>query len=575
MRNALLLAALMTSSYAWSDNLYEAVQHGMISNPDVLLNTARGLSAQQAIDRAKGAYYPSIDVSSGFGRERSRNPTTEAIDDTNVAILNRTESLIELRQHLFAGGGIVNEVRRNKYITQAQRWKTQGVAEDLALEITKNYLAVLMHERLYTYAIANLKAHRAVFRMIKERGEAGISREAEVDQAVARLALAESNKISSEADLQEVRINYAKVVGKWPQNLTWPNPPKRQNLPDNLAKALEKGLDNHPTVKSSYADIKQAKAQYEVARAAYYPKVDLVLSASKNRNLGGLIGPNNADLAAIRMNYNAFRGGSDVAYVKETAYQVQEAYETKNRTLLQLKEAMRLSWNAYTSAALRLRPLRVHVVASRKTRLAYQDEFKVGKRTLLDLLDSQNELYQSQIELARGENDELLSRYRILNGMGKLLCYLKLSIPVNVVNNDVFTSAQTHILLNKRMDKLPYPNVTDDQMVLDHPVKNMETTPLTPAIIHKNTTPPLQVIPKSWFVSTGNFKDKNKAVLLVKRLKGLGFAAFMRPCRDFHSVYVGPYEYRGHAGNAMERLKELAHVQGVLVTFKKPPNKIL
>jgi len=112
--------------------------------------------------------------------------------------------------------------------------------------------------------------------------------------------------------------------------------------------------------------------------------------------------------------------------------------------------------------------------------------------------------------------------------MGKLLCYLKLSIPVNVVNNDVFTSAQTHILLNKRMDKLPYPNVTDDQMVLDHPVKNMETTPLTPAIIHKNTTPPLQVIPKSWFVSTGNFKDKNQAVLLVKRLKGLGFGETLK-----------------------------------------------
>lgn len=573
MRKALLVAALLTSSYAAADTLYDAVQHGMIANPDVLLNTAKGLSAKQAIDKAKGALYPSIDVTGGFGRQRSVNPTSSAIDDTPSTTLNIVESVVELKQRLFAGGGIINEVKRNQYLSQAQRWKTQGIAEDLALEITKDYLAVLLHERLYVYSIENLKAHRAVFKMIKERATAGITRTAEVDQANARLALAEANKISAQANLQEVRINYAKAVGKWPENLQWPRVPSRKNLPGSLTKAIEKGLDNHPTVKSSYADIKQAKAQYEVARAAYFPEVNLVLNSSKNKNLGGLSGPNDYDTAAIRMNYNTFRGGADSAHIRETAYQVQEAYETKNRALLQLKEAIRLSWNAYVSSTLRLTPLKRHVIASRKTRAAYQDEFKVGKRTLLDLLDSQNEYYESQIELARGENDEMLSRYRILNGMGCLLKYLNLRLPVNVVNNDVFSSAQTNILLNKNMDEIPYPNTTDNPMVLTHPVQNMETTPLTKSMIDRNTTYPQQVTPKLWYVSVGSFKDRNEAVALVKRLNGLGFSSFMSPYRDLLSVFVGPYEYRGHAGNGMERLKELAHVQGVLVAFKEPPKK--
>lgn len=574
MKYGLIMAAILTSSSALADTLYEAVQHGMIANPDVLSNTAKGLAAKQAIDKAKGGYFPTIDVNTGFGRERSLNPTTAAIDDTRIAILNRTESAVELRQNLFAGGGIVNEVKRNQYITEAQRWKTQGVAEDLALEITKDYLAVLMHQRLYAYSISNLQAHKSVFKMIKERSDAGISREAELDQAVARLALAESNKISAQANLQEAKINYARVVGKWPENLTWPHIPTAKELPGNLTKALEKGLDNHPTVKSSYADIKQAKSQYKVARAAYYPNVDLILSSSKNRNLSGLLGPNNADLAAIRMNYNAFRGGADLARIKETAYQVQEAYEIKNRSLLQLKEALRLSWNAYTSAALRLRPLKTHVSASKRTRIAYQDEFKIGKRTLLDLLDSQNEYYQSEIELAHGENDEMLSRFRILNGMGNLLRYLKLRLPVNVVNNDVFSSAQTNILLNKSMDEIPYPDDSDNAMALAYPVENMETARLTKAIIDKNTTYPQQVTPKIWYVSAGTFSDKNKALALVNHLNGLGFSAFMTPYNELLTVLVGPYEYRGHAGNGMERLKELAHVQGILVTFKKPPKKV-
>ncbi|HBZ2980160.1 TPA: TolC family outer membrane protein [Legionella pneumophila] len=573
MRKALFVVAMLTSSYATADTLYEAVQYGMIANPDILLNTAKGLSAKQAIDKAKGGLYPSIDVTGGFGRQRSVNPTSAAIDDTPSTTLNIVESAVELRQRLFAGGGIINEVKRNQYRTQAEQWKTQGIAEDLALEITKNYFGVLLYERLYAYSIENLKAHKAVFKMIKERATAGITRAAEVDQANARLALAEANKISALADLQEVKINYAKTVGKWPENLQMPRVPARNSLPNNLAKIIEKGLDNHPTVKSSYADIKEAKAQYDVARAAYYPEVNLVLNSSKNKNLGGLAGPNDSDTVALRMNYNAFRGGADAAHIRETAYQVQEAYETKNRTLLQLKEAIRLSWNAYVASALRIQPLKQHVMASRKTRTAYQDEFKVGKRTLLDLLDSQNEYYESQIELARAENDEILSRYRILNGMGCLLKHLNLRLPVNVVNNDVFSSAQTNILLNRKMDEIPYPNNTDNPMVLTHPVKNMEKTRLTKSMVDKNTTYPQQITPKLWYISAGSFRDRNNAVALVKRLNGLGFTAFMSPYKDLLSVFVGPYEYRGHAGNGMERLKELAHVEGVLVTFKEPPKK--
>ncbi|HHW4729470.1 TPA: TolC family outer membrane protein [Legionella pneumophila] len=573
MRKALLVIAMLTSSYVAADTLYEAVQYGMIANPDILLNTAKGLSAKQAIDKAKGGLYPSIDVTGGFGRQRSVNPTSAAIDDTPSTTLNIVESAVELRQRLFAGGGIINEVKRNQYLTEAQKWKTQGIAEDLALEITKNYFAVLLRERLYAYSIENLKAHKAVFKMIKERATAGITRTAEVDQANARLALAEANKISALADLQEVKINYAKTVGKWPENLQVPHVPARKSLPNNLARIIEKGLDNHPTVKSSYADIKEAKAQYDVARAAYYPEVNLVLNSSKNKNLGGLIGPNDSDTVAVRMNYNAFRGGADAARIRETAYQVQEAYETKNRTLLELKETIRLAWNAYVASALRIQPLKQHVTASRKTRTAYQDEFKVGKRTLLDLLDSQNEYYESQIELARAENDEILSRYRILNGMGCLLKHLNLRLPVNVVNNDVFSSAQTNILLNRKMDEIPYPNNTDNPMVLTHPVKNMEKTRLTKSMVDKNTTYPQQITPKLWYISAGSFRDKNNAVALVKRLNGLGFTAFMSPYKDLLSVFVGPYEYRGHAGNGMERLKELAHVEGVLVTFKEPPKK--
>jgi|GEM_PF-5768975 len=567
-------AVLLSSTMVMADTLNDAVQHGVISNPDILYNRAKTLSARQSMAVAKGAFYPTIDLAAGAGREQSQNPTTAAITGpiSGSVILNRTESNVELRQKLFAGGGVVGELERTRYLWQAQQWKTQGIAEDLALDVVNRYLTVLMHQKLYQLSIENLNRHKPIFSMINDLSLSGLSRTSDLDQARGRLAQAEANKISAEANLREAEINYAKVVGKWPHNLSWPKFPKGREIPATLQKAMEIGLDSHPSIKSAYGDIKEAKSQYKVALAALYPKVDFVLSASKNRNLDGLVGANNDKVAMVRATYNLFRGGSDNAHIRETAYQVQEAYEVKNKALVDLKESLRLSWNAYKSAAARLGPLRRHVAASQLTRGAYNEQFKLNKRTLLDLLDSQNELYQSQNDYTRGQMEEVFSRYRIINGMGKLLPYLHMKLPVNVSNNDIFTSAQEHILLNKHdTDKVPYPDLTDKDISLERPVPTFEQVKLTPAIINNNNRPPVQVPLKSWYVSTGPYKTKPQAIELANRLRGLGFTA--NPClfKDRYDVLVGPYEYKGHAGNGMARLKEVAHVPGLLVTYKGLP----
>lgn len=570
---------LMTSVVA-ADTLYEAVEHGMLSHPDVLQNTALGLAAKHGIDKARGSLLPTVDTNGASGREFSLNPTTQAIDGPGSRTLTRQESSIEMKQTLFAGGANINEVRRAQHLYESQMWKTQSVAEALSLDIVNRYLQVQLHHQLMRLATVNLRAHKNVFRMIKARTEAGIARTADLDQAYARVAQAEANKITAQTDLNEVNINYAKSVGKWPNQLSQPHIPTRQELPLTLGETIEQALDNHPALKSSYADIKEAKSKYKVAAAtAYSPKVEFVASGSNNRNLDGLVGPNNDRLAMLRVSYNVFRGGADLASVKQATYQIQESYELKNRQLLDLKETVRLAWNAYIMAGRRLNPLRIHVQSSRKTLLAYQEQFKLDKRTLLDVLDSQNELYRAQIDLARGITDEMYARYRIIGSMGSLLSYLQLRLPVNVVNNDVFSSAQTHILLNRSMDEIPYPDDKNQLTVLSDDEKSValvgelpatDQVKLTPPIVEKNTTPPIQVTPKKWFIEVGRFQNEILAKSLQFYLSVLGYNATIFPSPSVTKVWVGPYEYRGHAANAMERLKELARIEGRLLTFKIP-----
>jgi adhesin transport system outer membrane protein len=565
---ATVLVALMPLALN-AEGLNDAVQHAMVSNPELLFNRAKSFSAKNAINVAKGAYYPNVRLNAGIGEERSMNPTTRAIQGGGSGrTLTRKESSIELNQNLFAGGSLEGEVERNRYLYEAQRFSTLGVANDIALEVIDNYLNVLLQQRLLRLARSNLEAHRYVFGMIKQRSSAGISRKAELEQAEARLALAESNKIAVEGNLREARITYAKVVGSWPRNLSAPKAPSRSELPPNLKVAIQEGLDNHPTVKSSYADVKEAKAQYKVAKANHFPRVDLVLSASRNENLDGLIGPNSDNLAMVRVSYNLFNGGADQARQKETAYQVQESFEVRNRSIIELKQAVRLSWNALRTTTESLPPLRRHVVASKKTRAAYKEQFKVGKRSLLDLLDSQNEYYQAQIDYVTAKKNNKFAKFRILNGTGELIEYLSVRIPVNVLNNDALTSHErmNHVLLNGDIEAVPYPDLSNDSFEMVRQENVVEPhPPVSKQHIKETTTKPRKDIPKRWYVVAATYADAKSANALVKRLTGLGMTAHTRTTqKGNHLVLIGPYEYRGQAGYTMKILKVKTKLNGYL-----------
>lgn len=343
MFNKSHLISLFLLIFTWSEvsaqTLQEAIQQTITSHPEILQNFAQAAAAQQSIAEAEGAYYPSIDINAGYGREMTESPITQDLEGDSKITLNRREFSVALTQNIFAGGGIVGEVKRNLFSFQSQHFKTLGVANDLALTVTETYLNVILHKKLVLLAKKNLAVHKRLLNLIEERSEAGISRQAELDQAQSRLELAKANLITAESNYEEAKIRFKKYVGCWPENLVEPNIPDKDAIPPTADQAIHKGLQNHPFIHSAQADIKEARAQHQVAKAGFYPKIDGILSASRNRNLDGLEGRNNDNLAIIRGSYNAFRGGSDLANSRKTAFLVQEALEIRNNSIIDLKES--------------------------------------------------------------------------------------------------------------------------------------------------------------------------------------------------------------------------------------------
>jgi len=419
-------AGLIATTNISASNLKDVVTEAIASNPDVLIAESERDSVEQQMEQARAGFFPQVDVTVGTGWEYSDNPTTRAAG-LGPRNLNRDEAEILVRQLLYDGHGTESEFERHRARVNSHAYDTFSTAETTGLKAVEVYLDVIKTRKLVQLATSNLENHQQTYDRIVKRGESGVGSKADVQQAMGRLALAKTNLLAEQSRQQDALAAYISVVGDTPDSLEEPVI-HEEYLPSSLEESLATALDNHPRLKSAKADVEAARRQYDAAKSLFYPRVHLEISGSNNENLDGIPGENNDAQAMIRGRYN-FTGGKDIARRQETVYQLQQAREIRNRTHRQVTESMKLSWHAYETAKGQLQYLKTHVDASHQALLAYRKQFNIGQRTLIDLLDQENEVFRANINYVTGQRDLAFASYRILAGTGELLWALDVELP--------------------------------------------------------------------------------------------------------------------------------------------------
>jgi outer membrane protein, adhesin transport system len=422
-----LIALGFAGAPAYSQTLKDAVEQSLKSNPDILVDANHRLSTDEAVKVARGGYYPKVDLALGAGREWSDNPSTRTPPPQNGLTLSRGEASLTLRQMLFDGFAVQSEVERNQARVESAAYKVAGTSEQVALRAIEAYLEVLRNRELVTLTKENLGIHERTNDQIKIRSDSGLGRKADSEQIRSRFALSKSNVASAEANLRDAEINFMRIVGMKPGNLDKQQELDRATLPKSLDEAVQMAFDRHPILKSANADVEATGAQYRAAKSANSPRVDLELGMSKNRSLDGVEGANDDKYAMVRLHYTLFNGGSDTARARETAHLMNEAREVMSRTQRQVEQSTRLSWNAMDSVQERLPSLKEYAEFSAATRDAYNKQFSIGQRTLLDMLDAENEAYTASTNYVNGKYLSVFARYRLLADMGQLLNTLGIS----------------------------------------------------------------------------------------------------------------------------------------------------
>ncbi|WP_010483205.1 TolC family outer membrane protein [Pseudomonas sp. S9] len=422
----------LSCSQAQAMSLSEAIQSTLDNHPELHAGMNSRLSADEEVKIAKGGYQPSIDLLAGYGRENTDSPSTRALGNHNDETLNYATSELRLRQMLFDGFNTPNEVARTEAVVNSRAYYVRGTAESLALRTVEVYLDVLKRREMVNLAKNNLQAHQRINDQIDLRSKQGVGSTADFDQSSARLALAENNLYTEQVNLADAEANFFSAVGPPADDLESPAT-IRGSMPQDLLTARQTMMESNPYLKSAQADVNAAEKQYEVANSPFYPRFEGELATTADNNIQGDEGDYNTWRAAVVMNYNLYNGMRDKARMQSSAHQVNQSMDIRNNALRMLNENLSLAWNALQNARLQTPKARDYANYTASVREAYQQQFSLGQRTLLDLLDSENELFTANRRYTDVRYTEEFSMYRVIATMGDLLQQQQVIVPAEAI----------------------------------------------------------------------------------------------------------------------------------------------
>ena len=424
--NCVLLGLVVGHPQAMAESLDEALNKALLSHPQVKVALSQLKAEEKTIGAARADYFPSLDFAAGIGKQEKETPEKE--NNINGVLFTKQEASITLKQSLFAGFNTKNRVKGARKSTEAEQWRLRSTLEDLSLQVINVYLKVLERRELVELAEENLEIHNEIFVQIERRARQGVARSSDLIQVEGRRARANANLVNAHNNLVDAESEYRSLVGNSPSDLEFPSF-EGVLLPEKLETAIQQGWQNSPKVKAANSDIDSFEYAFSSQKSTYLPTLDAEIDQSWKKDADGQVGASLDTQAMLRIRYNLFRGGGDKARLMESAYQVEERRAQKDRVLRDLEERVRIAWAAYQFAGEQRVYLLAHEQASQKTVTAYKEQFNIGKRTLLDLLDSENELFQSSNSLTSAVYQETQARYRILAAMGALLESMEFMMP--------------------------------------------------------------------------------------------------------------------------------------------------
>ena len=397
--------------------LRDAARKAVVANPEVQAGWHAFRAAAEEQGAARGGYFPQVDLIAGAGRETLKRPG-QSSDDFN----HRRVSL-SLNQMVYDGFLTRSEVSRLGYAKLTRYYELRDVSETAALEALRAYSDVLRYRDLTRLAQENYVQHKQIHDQIAERAGAGVGRRVDLEQAAGRLALAESNLLTEVSNLHDVSARYLRIVGEAPPADAQRFAPDMVvgAIPPTAQDALRTAFVTSPSLNAAVENVRAGQAQIESRKAAFQPRVDVRARQGVDHNLEGVDGRSRDGAIEAVLSYNLSRGGADQARLRQAAETLDLAKDLREKACRDLRQTLSIAYNDVRRLTEQLVYLDQHQLSIEKAREAYRRQFDIGQRTLLDLLDTENEYFEARRAYVNAQYNRIIAQARTLTGMGQLM----------------------------------------------------------------------------------------------------------------------------------------------------------
>lgn len=432
-------AANRTGAVAPDGSIKDTVLSTLYFTPDIKQFQEYRQAAEHDVKRARSGWLPRVDARFGWGGEQwssasTRNSKNTGYGRNDTGFYEKSDVSIVLQQTIWDGLATSSRYDMAGAKLDSAMYRLLDNSEASTLDALLAHVEVYRQRRLVALSETNVQNHKDILASQKDRHRHGASSMADVTQTQSRLSRAQATLTETRAALEVAMAQYKRLVGKEPAVLEAPYRPERPY--PSLESLLLSSQNHNPKIKALKADVEAAKAQIKLDQSAYHPQV--YLEAGPSYSWHGQ-GSNTYDWGTgvmLRVSWNLFNGLYDHYNVKGDAARMRQAREQMRSQVELITQESASAWSALKSAMEQTKFFESAVSNSTQTRDAYRQQFNVGQRSLLDVLDAENELYSSSLQLVTSRLNEVATHYKLKAIGGELLASMGFDPSLLNINTD-------------------------------------------------------------------------------------------------------------------------------------------
>lgn len=415
----------MAQSSADAVSMRDAIETAIASNPEIIQAQMNTEAIQFEREQAQSLYFPTIDLEASAGARRLENATRRALGISDDW-LYPLEAQARLDWTVIDFGRRRGELLRQAARVDGASLRVVERSEFIALQVARQYLNLLLQERVLAAATDNVTFHQQMTTSLSEGVQQGSISVADLQQAEERLQAASVLRSEAEEDLQNARTALRRLTGLDISRATLPSL-ALTTLPPSEEAAIGLARTANPLVREAQADVDAANAMVMAARGELAPQIGVDLTGRVGEDIDGFRGETNDIQGRVYIRWQLFDGGRRSAQVQEMIRRASEARYRLHDRVRRAEEDVSNAWTAMTTQRSVGSALERQSQVSDDLLLSYRSQFNIGRRSLLDVLDAQNTRFNTQVRRETSRFSEIFAQYQVLAATNQFLDALSLA----------------------------------------------------------------------------------------------------------------------------------------------------